>query len=52
MDNRLVRSISTGLSQKGVRDHNERLLLSLVQRHGALPGSDLARLAGLSAPTV
>jgi predicted NBD/HSP70 family sugar kinase len=35
-----------------VRDHNERLLLSLIQRHGALPGSDLSRLAGLSPPTV
>lgn len=52
MDDGLVRSISPGLSQKGVRDHNERLLLSLVQRHGALPGSDLARRAGLSPPTV
>lgn len=48
----IVRSISTGLSQKGVRDHNERLLLSLLQRHGDMPGSDLARLAGLSPPTV
>ena len=52
MDDGLVRSISSGLSQKGVRDHNERLLLSLVQRHGALPGSDLAKRAGLSPPTV
>ncbi|SFI54899.1 ROK family transcriptional regulator [Jannaschia pohangensis] len=47
-----VRSISSGLSQKGVRDHNERLLLSLLQRHGERPGSDLARLSGLSPPTV
>ncbi len=52
MDDGLVRSISVGLSQRGVRDHNERLLLSLIQRHGALPGSDLSRLAGLSPPTV
>ncbi|MGJ8624119.1 MAG: ROK family transcriptional regulator [Yoonia sp.] len=52
MDDGLVRSISVGLSQRGVRDHNERLLLSLVQRHGALPASDLAKLAGLSPPTV
>lgn len=52
MDDGVVRSISTGLSQKGVRNHNERLLLSLLQRHGELPGSDLARLAGLSPPTV
>ncbi|MGB3690355.1 MAG: ROK family transcriptional regulator [Jannaschia helgolandensis] len=52
MDDGIVRSISTGLSQKGVRDHNERLLLSLLLRHGELAGSDLARLSGLSAPTV
>ena len=48
----MVRSLSFGLSQRGVRDHNERLLLSLIQRHGGMPGSDLSRLAGLSPPTV
>jgi predicted NBD/HSP70 family sugar kinase len=52
MDDGLIRSISTGLSQKGVRDHNERLLLSLLQRNGPMPGSDLSRLAELSPPTV
>jgi len=52
MTDAIVRSISAGLSQKGVRNHNERLLLSLLQRHGDLPGSDLARLSALSAPTV
>lgn len=52
MEEAVVRSISAGLSQKGVRNHNERLLLSLLQRHGDLPGSDLSRLAGLSPPTV
>ena len=52
MDYGLVRKLSSGLSQKGVRDHNERLLLSLIQRHDALPGSELAKLAGLSPPTV
>ena len=52
MDDGLVRSISSGLSQRGVRDHNERLLLSLLQRHGGLPAIDLARRAGLSPPTV
>ena len=51
MDDGLVREISTGLSQRGVRDHNERLLLSLIQRHGGLPASDLAKRAGLSPPT-
>ena len=52
MEDGLVRSLSIGLSQSGVRDHNERLLLSLIQRHGGMPGSDLSRLAGLSPPTV
>lgn len=52
MDDGLVRTLSIGLSQKGVRDHNERLLLSLIQRHDSLPGSNLAKLAGLSPPTV
>lgn len=52
MKDGMIRSISVGLSQRGVRDHNERLLLSLVQRNGALPGSDIARLSGLSPPTV
>ncbi len=47
-----VRSLSGGANQRGLRDHNERLLLSLMQRHGPLPGSDLAKLAGLSAQTV
>ncbi len=52
MDDGLVREISAGLSQRGVRDHNERLLLSLIQRHGGLPASDLSKRAGLSPPTV
>lgn len=47
-----TKSFSAGLSQKGVRNHNERLLLSLLLRHGDMPGSDLARLSGLSPPTV
>ena len=52
MEHSVIRSISAGLSQKGVRNHNERLLLSLLQRHGDMPGSDLAKLSALSAPTV
>ncbi|MGB3406847.1 MAG: ROK family transcriptional regulator [Jannaschia sp.] len=39
-------------TQGGVRDHNERLLLSMINRMGAVSGSELARLAGLSAQTV
>ena len=40
-----------GTSQSGVRAYNERLVLSLVRRHGALPKAELARLTGLSSQT-
>ncbi|SFR42888.1 ROK family transcriptional regulator [Litoreibacter janthinus] len=52
MDGSKVRSLSGGANQSGLRNHNERLLLSMLQRGGAMPGSDLARLAGLSPQTV
>ena len=52
MDDGVIRTLSSGLSQRGVRDHNARLLLSLIQRNGGLPASDLAKQAGLSPPTV
>ncbi len=52
MDRIEMRSPSLGANQQGVRDHNERLILSMIQRQGALPGRDLARLAGLSPQTV
>ncbi|MFD2174666.1 ROK family protein [Rhodobacter lacus] len=35
-----------------MRAHNERLVLSLIRRHGALAKSEIARLTGLSAQTV
>jgi predicted NBD/HSP70 family sugar kinase len=41
-----------GTNQSGVRLYNERLVLSLVRRHRALPKAELARLTGLSAQTV
>lgn len=52
MERAEVRALSFGANQQGVRQHNERLILSLIQRNGALPGSDLARMAGLSPQTV
>jgi predicted NBD/HSP70 family sugar kinase len=52
MDKSEVRSLAGGANQRGLRDHNERLLLSLMQRHGPMPGSDLARHSGLSPQTV
>lgn len=52
MDGQDVRAHIGGVNQSGVRDYNERLLLSMLQRNGAMPGSDLARRAGLSPQTV
>ena len=43
MDEPEVRDLRGGANQSGVRAHNERLLLSMLQRHGAMPGADLAR---------
>lgn len=41
-----------GTNQSGVRLYNERLVLSLIRHHGALPKADIARQTGLSPPTV
>ena len=45
-------SLTRGSTQTGVRLYNERLLLSLIRRHGSLPKAEMARLTGLSAQTV
>jgi predicted NBD/HSP70 family sugar kinase len=52
MDGSKIRTLSGGVNQRGLRDHNERLLLSMLQRNGPMPGSDLARIARLSPQTV
>ncbi|NVK45807.1 MAG: ROK family transcriptional regulator [Rhodobacteraceae bacterium] len=52
MDGESIRKQIAGVNQSGVRDHNERLILSLLQRHRAAPAADLARRTGLSKPTV
>jgi predicted NBD/HSP70 family sugar kinase len=52
MESAKIRSLSSGVNQSGVRDYNERLLLTLLQRNGPTPGSDLARMANLSPQTV
>src|SRR5262245_56313235 len=41
-----------GTRQAGIRLYNERLVLSLVRQHRALPRAEIARLTGLSPPTV
>lgn len=40
-----------GTNQSGMRDHNERVVLSLVRRHGSLSKSDISRMTNLSAQT-
>ncbi|WP_299962498.1 ROK family transcriptional regulator [uncultured Roseobacter sp.] len=52
MDGQELAGLSSGVNQRGVRNYNERLLLSMFMRHGPMPGSDLARKAGLSPQTV
>lgn len=41
-----------GTNQTGVRLYNERLVLSLIRLHRALPKADIARLTGLSPQTI
>ncbi|WP_377291192.1 ROK family transcriptional regulator [Rhizobium sp. SG2393] len=41
-----------GSNQMRVRAYNERLVMSLVRRHGELSKAQIARLSGLSAQTV
>ncbi|WP_342344649.1 ROK family transcriptional regulator [Vannielia litorea] len=52
MDGDSISSRSAGVNQSGVRDHNERLLLSILNRHRSVPAAELARRTGLSKPTV
>lgn len=52
MDEKTIRDPMGGVNQSGVRDHNERLVLSLIQRHGGLASAEIARRSNLSAQTV
>ncbi|MCB2115219.1 MAG: ROK family transcriptional regulator [Rhodobacteraceae bacterium] len=52
MDVSVIRDPLGGANQSGMRDHNERLVLSLILRHGALPSAEIARRSNLSAQTV
>jgi predicted NBD/HSP70 family sugar kinase len=49
---RLPGGFSRGTNQMGVRLYNERLVLSLIRRHGSLPKADIARMTGLSPQTI
>jgi len=44
--------LSRGTNQTGVRLYNERLVLSIIRRHGVLPKADIARATGLSPQTI
>jgi predicted NBD/HSP70 family sugar kinase len=44
--------LSRGTNQIGVRLYNERLVLSLIRRHGSLPKADIARMTRLSPQTI
>lgn len=41
-----------GSNQSGMRNHNERLVLSLIRQRGPLAKAEIARMSGLSAQTV
>lgn len=44
--------LSRGSNQSGMRAYNERLVLSLLRRHGAHAKTSIAQMTGLSAQTV
>ena len=52
MDGGKIRELSGGVNQSGVRDYNERLLISTLQRNSAMAGIEVARRTGLSPQTV
>lgn len=51
-DEEMTTPATRGTNQAGMREQNERLVLSLVRRHGALAKAEIARMTGLSAQTV
>lgn len=51
-EDRPRRVLLRGSNLIGVRDHNERLVLTVVRQHGPLAKAGIARLTGLSAQTV
>jgi len=52
MEDGVFQKLSFGVNQKGVRDHNERLILTVIRSHGGMPGADIAKVTGLSPQTV
>jgi predicted NBD/HSP70 family sugar kinase len=52
LDDQASPQLRWAISQSGLRAQNERLVMTLVRRHGALAKAELARMTGLSAQTV
>lgn len=52
MDGDSISAKRAGVNQSGIRDYNERLILSILQFERAVPAAELARRTGLSKPTV
>ena len=52
MDGAPIKELTGGINQRALRNYNERLILSVLQRFGPTAGSDLARMTRLSAQTV
>jgi predicted NBD/HSP70 family sugar kinase len=50
-DDGTVTSAARGTTLAGVRDHNERLVLTLLRQNGPMPKAQIARASGLSAQT-
>jgi predicted NBD/HSP70 family sugar kinase len=46
-----TQALSRGSNQSGMRAHNERLVLTLIRKAGAMAKADIARQTGLSAQT-
>jgi hypothetical protein len=51
-DNKPPQQPQWAVSQSGLRERNERLVMTLIRRHGALAKAEIARMTGLSAQTV
>jgi len=51
MDGTKSLEITGGVNQSGVRNHNERLILSMLKHQGPMPGAAIARRSGLSPQT-
>lgn len=52
MDGSEIQERGAGVNQRGIRDYNERLILSILHRHKTVSAADIARRTGLSRPTV